>query len=103
MDDTIILGAHGEVADTKLGAVGSECLHLLAAYGVIDALLLVARCVVVGHCHHMIRAEHTDILVSQCVERLRCGHLVTIEAVDIKLCGTIRNTLHDVCVPDFVE
>ena len=103
VDDTVVLGAHGEVADAKLGAVGSECLHLLAAYRVVDTLLLIARCVMVGHGHHMIGAEHADVLVSQCIERLRCGHLVTVEAVDVKLCGTILHLLYYVGVPDLVE
>ena len=103
MDDTVVLGAHSKVADAKLGAVGSKCLHLLAAYGVVDTLLLVARSVMVGHSHHMIGAEHADVLVSQCIERLRCGHLVTVEAVDIKLCGTVLHLLYYVGVPDLIE
>ena len=103
MDDTIIFGSHGKVADAKLGAVGSKCLYLFATYRVINALLLVAWSVMVGHCHHMVGAEYADVLISQCVERLRCSHLMTLEAVDVKLCGTIRNALHNVRVPDFVE
>ena len=103
MDDTIILGTHGKVADAKLGAVGSEGLHLLATYGVVDAFLLVTRSVMVGHCHHMIGAEYADVLVSECVERLRCGHLMTVEAVDIKLCGAIFHLLYYVGVPNLIE
>ena len=103
MDDTVVLGAHGKVADAKLGAVLCQCLHLFASYGVIDALLLVARRVVVGHCHHLLGAEHAYILVSQCIECLRCGHLMAIEAVDVKLGGAILYLLYHVGIPDFIK
>ena len=88
------------VLNGVLNFIQSPAFFIIIA---ILALLLVAWSVMVGHGHHMIGAEHADILVSECVERLRCGHLMTVEAVDIKLCGTILHLLYYVGVPDLIE
>ena len=103
VDDAVVAGAHGEVADAELLTVLPERLHLLAAYGVVDALLLVAGGVVVGHGHDALGAEGLDTLVAQGVEGLRRGHLVSVEAVDVELSGAVLHVLHDVGVPDFIE
>ena len=103
MDDTVVFGTHGKVTDAKLGTVSGKGLHLLASYGVIDTLLLVAGCVMVGHCHHLLGAEYTNVLVSQCIECLWCCHLMAIEAVDIKLCGTVRYILYYVSIPNLIK
>ena len=93
----------GEVLDAKLLAVRLQGLHLLASHWVVDALLLVGRGVMVRHCHHMVGAEHLDVLVSQRVKRLWAGHLMCIQTVDVQLRWAVLHVLHHVSIPYFVE
>ena len=103
MDDAVVLCSHGKVTYAKLGTVLGQGLHLLTSYRVIDALLLVAGSIMVGHCHHLLGTEHADVLVPQCIKCLRCRHLMAVQSVYIQLCGTVLYLLYYVGVPDFVE
>ena len=103
MDDAVVLRTHREVADAELLAVGGKRLHLLASDGVVDAFLLVAWRVMVGHSEDVVGAESLDAFIAKRVESLRTRHLVRIQAVDIKLCGTVRNVLNDMLIPYLIK
>ena len=103
MDDAVVLRSHCKVADAELLAIGSERLHLLATYRVIDAFLLVAGGVMVWHRKDLFRSESLDALVAKRVESLRACHLMGIKPVDIKLCWAIFNVLHNMSVPNLIK
>ena len=91
------------MADTKLLTISGKCLHLLTSDGVVDAFLLVARCVVVGHRIDVVRPESLDAFVAKRVKSLRTCHFVSIKPVNIKLCRAVLYVLNYMGVPDFVK
>ena len=103
MYDAIILAAHGKVLYAKLLTILCQSLHLFASNRVMDSILLVAGCVMVGHSHHPLWAEYLEPLVSECVKCLRTGYLMGIESVYIELCGAVGHVLHHMCIPYLVE
>ena len=103
MDDAVVLRAHRKVADAELLAIGGKRLHLLASDGVVDAFLLVAWRVVVGHSEDVVGAESLDAFIAKRVESLRTRHLVRIQTVDIKLCWPVLYILHDMHIPYLIK
>ena len=103
VDDAVVLGAHSEMRDAKLLAVVGKCLHLPATNWVVDAFLLVAGSVVVGHGIDVVGTEYSDMFVPQSVECLRACYFVRIEPIYVQLCGTVFHVLHYVAVPYLVE
>ena len=70
---------------------------------VINAFLLVAGCIVVGHGDDVVRAKSLDALVAKRIESLRTCHLMCIQTVDVQLSRSILHLLHNMSIPDFVE
>ena len=63
MDNTVILGAHVEVAYAKLLTITLKCLHLLTSHGVVDYFLLIGGRIMVRHSYHLLRAKYLDALI----------------------------------------
>ena len=104
VDDAVVRVHHSEVSESEVFAVFGECVHLFTRNGVFDGfVLVVGRCVVVGHTENLLRAETLESAAAHSLESLRAGHLVSIEAVNIELVGTVFHVLHHVLVPDFVK
>ncbi len=104
MDDTIVLGVHLKLGQSKLITVLVERVNLETSHGVSDRLVLVMGLnVMVGHEEVLLRAEHLKPAFAQTVKSLRGGHLMAIEPVDIKLGRTVLYNLHNVPVPDFIK
>lgn len=103
MNDTVVLGTHCEVLDAEFLAVSLQGFNLLAAYWVVNDLLLVTWGVVVRHGNYMVWAEYLDALVTQCVESLWRCNFMRIQAVYVKLGRSVFNNLNNVAVPDFVK
>ena len=103
MDDAVVLCPHCKMGNPEFLAVGGQCVHLLAANGVVDYLLLVAGRVVVGHGIYLCRAEHFQTFAAQGIKSLRGGHLMTVEPVDVQLCGAVGYVVYHVLVPYFVK
>ena len=104
MDNTIILIHHTVMRQSEVFGILRQRADLLGRNGVFDGfILIVCRCVVVGHTENLVRTKTLQPTSSHTVKRLRRSHLMTIEAVYIKLGGTIVYDLYDVLVPYFVE
>ena len=103
VDDSVIGRTHTEALYPKFAAVLLQSLHLLAAYRILYALLLVRWGIMVGHCKHLVGAQHAASLVTYGVKRLRSGNLVAVQTVYVKHIGAIGNRLDHMCIPNLVK
>ena len=104
MDNTIILRHHAVMRQSELGCVLGQCIHLLLRYRILDRLILIVRrCIVIGHTENLLGAETLQSACTHAVESLRRCYLMTVQAVDIQLCWSVIHLLHHVLIPYLIK
>ena len=104
MDDTVVLGVHLVLRESKLCAVLVERIDLLTTYRIRNGLVLIVGLdIMIRHEEVLLRAEDFQSALAQTVESLRRSDLMSIETVDVKLCGTVFDNLHNVTVPNLIK
>ena len=104
MDDTVILRHHAVMGKSELGCILGEGVHLLTRNGILDRfVLIVCRCIVIGHTEYLLGAETFQSACTHAVECLRRCYLVTVQAVDIQLRRTSLHLLHHVLIPYLIK
>ena len=104
VDDALALVAFGIIFDTEILGVLRKRFHLNAAFLILDAFQPVSggRDIVIDHGERAGRRMHRAAGDAQAFEGLRTRHLMDQVTVDIEKTGSVRVTIDDVVVPDFI-
>ena len=79
MDNSILRMHHTVVCQTKILRILSQCVDLRFRNRILNLLILiVCRCVMVGHTKYLFRTQHSDSTFTQSGKSLRTSHFMTI-------------------------
>ncbi|KNA04247.1 hypothetical protein SOVF_201420 [Spinacia oleracea] len=104
MDDALTFVALGIIFNAEITGVLRQCFHLNTAFLVLDAFQPIGGGgnVMVDHGERAGGRMDRTTGDAQPLEGLRARHLMDQVTIDIEKTGSVRVTIDDVVVPDFI-